>query len=292
MPGSPPIPLNYGRHSWRSRVPWTRVLIVCALLISPLILPHYATQITTLNRRFTAHAQLRTYFNECLRYTRSDAGPSFDETHDPLPVFFYGTSWRAGRPMLIQFRGDVGVALPKELDRGFSSLIYPSRRVERKLLNVKYLSAEACGRSLCMPACFPRPEAFGPAPYHSWEGDVYELFVHGRSAAGRGARRLVGVTFDATTFTAGDTTPLTIYIYSSPGLLPGNWCRKVARHSLGFPCSPSEPLRLFYGQPDPTDASHFTIRYSAGQRQGVIHGRLQRDDSVTLTAEESPLTSK
>jgi hypothetical protein len=41
-------------------------------------------------------------------------------------------------------------------------------------------------------------------------------------------------------------------------------------------------LRLFAGQPDATDASHFTIDYLLGDQKGVIDGWLKDDGSVLL----------
>ena len=34
----------------------------------------------------------------------------------------------------------------------------------------------------------------------------------------------------------------------------------------------SVPLQFYAGQPDPADPTHFTIRYTMGEKQGVIHG--------------------
>lgn len=41
-------------------------------------------------------------------------------------------------------------------------------------------------------------------------------------------------------------------------------------------------LRVFAGQPDPVDASHFSAEYQIGDARGRIDGWLQADDSVTL----------
>jgi hypothetical protein len=42
------------------------------------------------------------------------------------------------------------------------------------------------------------------------------------------------------------------------------------------------PLRLFAGQADANDASHFTIDYVLGDQKGVIDGWLKDDGSVLL----------
>jgi hypothetical protein len=42
------------------------------------------------------------------------------------------------------------------------------------------------------------------------------------------------------------------------------------------------------GQPDPVDPSHFTIRYQMWGQDDVLDGRLNDDDSVTLTPRHAP----
>ena len=45
---------------------------------------------------------------------------------------------------------------------------------------------------------------------------------------------------------------------------------------------PLPSMRIYAGQPDPKDASHFTIRYQMMSRQDFIDGWLKDDDSVVL----------
>lgn len=42
-------------------------------------------------------------------------------------------------------------------------------------------------------------------------------------------------------------------------------------------------LRVYAGQPDPNDQSHFTIRYEIDNQKDIIDGYLQDDGSVKLT---------
>jgi len=68
-------------------------------------------------------------------------------------------------------------------------------------------------RVRCAPACFPRPEVMGP-PYTSFEGDILDVFVHGRRTSS-GAERLVAVSFDSSTFMVGDPQPFTsLHLYT------------------------------------------------------------------------------
>jgi hypothetical protein len=60
---------------------------------------------------------------------------------------------------------------------------------------------------------------------------------------------------------------------------------RISNHrdkSFTFQLSIDKPLKLYAGQPDPKDASHFTIRYTAGEEEGFIDGWLQDDDTVKL----------
>jgi hypothetical protein len=54
-----------------------------------------------------------------------------------------------------------------------------------------------------------------------------------------------------------------------------------------FPRHP--PLvRMFAGQVDPDDASHFTIRYQMWGKEDVLDGRLDDSDRFTLTPRKIP----
>jgi hypothetical protein len=54
-----------------------------------------------------------------------------------------------------------------------------------------------------------------------------------------------------------------------------------------FPRHP--PLvRVYAGQPDPTDSSHFTVRYRIWGQEDLLDGRLQDDDTITLTPRHPP----
>jgi hypothetical protein len=46
-------------------------------------------------------------------------------------------------------------------------------------------------------------------------------------------------------------------------------------------------VRFYAGQPDPADPAHFTIRYQFNNKPGVIDGRLNEDDTITLVKKES-----
>ena len=48
------------------------------------------------------------------------------------------------------------------------------------------------------------------------------------------------------------------------------------------------PLRLFAGQSDPVDTSHFTIKYGLVGQTGTIDGWLQDDDKVKIKVRGGP----
>lgn len=70
-----------------------------------------------------------------------------------------------------------------------------------------------------------------------------------------------------------------------PGLLP-------AARSLALPLREDDTLRLYAGQPDPADLSHFTITYDLNGQRGTIDGWLKPDDTVTLDVRDGPLRTR
>jgi hypothetical protein len=54
---------------------------------------------------------------------------------------------------------------------------------------------------------------------------------------------------------------------------------------------PVGQLRLYWGQSDPADAAHFTIRYESPAAAGTIDGRLLPNDYVQLTVVPGPATA-
>ncbi|MEO6436232.1 MAG: hypothetical protein ABIP55_10810 [Tepidisphaeraceae bacterium] len=63
----------------------------------------------------------------------------------------------------------------------------------------------------------------------------------------------------------------------------------LGTESINF--GPTEGLlRLFAGQADPNDASHFTVAYTLSNQAGVIDGYLQNDGSVVLELRRTPAT--
>jgi len=51
------------------------------------------------------------------------------------------------------------------------------------------------------------------------------------------------------------------------------------------------PLRVYAGQVDPADPTHFSVRFQRGQESGVIDGYLKDDESVSLKVRGQSATS-
>ena len=63
--------------------------------------------------------------------------------------------------------------------------------------------------------------------------------------------------------------------------------RASAENDLVLPLSGSN-ICVYFGQADPKDASHFTIKYEIDDQPGTIDGWLQADDTVKLQIRDGP----
>ena len=107
------------------------------------------------------------------------------------------------------------------------------------------------------------------------------LFLHERATPNSKRKLLVGV--DVAGWSRGGPVVLFARVRTiapaAPMRLPTQ--AKVEHPSVMLATSES-PLRLFAGQPDPNDASHFTVDYAVGDVKGIIDGWLKEDGSVLL----------
>jgi hypothetical protein len=116
------------------------------------------------------------------------------------------------------------------------------------------------------------------AAAYNTNGDC--VFLHSRRKPTGGEVRLVVVDIvkinDATQLNATSIKPATLVSNA----------RSVAVKFHAMPPGPSYPRfdypRLYAGQVDPADDSHFTIKYEYSDRSGTIDGWLRDDDSVVL----------
>jgi hypothetical protein len=63
---------------------------------------------------------------------------------------------------------------------------------------------------------------------------------------------------------------------------------RLSGHAPSLTYAWAKQARVFAGQPDPNDASHFTIQFEADGKPGTIEGWLNDDDSVTLKVHGAP----
>jgi hypothetical protein len=66
----------------------------------------------------------------------------------------------------------------------------------------------------------------------------------------------------------------------------------TSKPSIYIPLAPQEIMRIYAGQPDPHDLAHFTIKYEIDNVPGVIDGRLEADDTVTLKILSGPAATR
>jgi len=127
-------------------------------------------------------------------------------------------------------------------------------------------------------------------------GTAYEsvLFLHERTTS-KGERRLVRITLIATPFS------FWAFVIDGDRYESQNWTQanrdsfiepletrgKNSPTPSPWPLHPPN-LRIYAGQADPNDASHFTIRYQAWGQQDVMDGYLINNDTVTLKPRNPP----
>jgi hypothetical protein len=111
------------------------------------------------------------------------------------------------------------------------------------------------------------------------------LFLHERKTPTAAKPLLVGV--DVAGWSRGGPVVLFARVRTTSPAVPLRLPRPANVDHPSVHLSPTEgPLRLFAGQPDPNDASHFTIDYQIGEARGVIDGWLKEDGSVLLEKRE------
>ena len=118
------------------------------------------------------------------------------------------------------------------------------------------------------------------------------VFLHGRTSRG-GAERLVVVKVDLMRkYGAYPRTGFFDQLLLASAMRPAGLVSgpSVTRSSWRPPSIPAwGTLTLLAGQPDPSDASHFTIDYQTPAGKGTIDGWLQPDDTVKFEAHDGPL---
>ncbi len=157
-------------------------------------------------------------------------------------------------------------------------VVYESDPIKAKLLiasDQRYVVFEDTIRTACAFSCQPWQR-------YNDRGE-HVAFLHGRRKPD-GDERLVAVLFSPPFEWAG-IFPCPYVEQAGKVQSYPNSGRSV-KSLVGFACE--QTLRVFAGQPDPTDESHFTIVYEARNQRGTIDGYLQNDDTITLTIRDGP----
>ena len=111
------------------------------------------------------------------------------------------------------------------------------------------------------------------------------LFLHERTTPTSKRRLLVGV--DIAGWSRGGPVVLFARVRTiSPAVPMRLPVQEKVDHPSVHLSATEAPLRLFAGQVDANDASHFTIDYVLGEQKGVIDGWLKEDGSVVLEKRE------
>jgi hypothetical protein len=133
-----------------------------------------------------------------------------------------------------------------------------------------------------------RPSIRGKHPITLWEPGP--AFVHARSAKGAG-RRIVGV--DLAEAMLPDAMGFYVHV-----MKPATWLtdpRTVGRPrpvgDFWFSLTEGETIRVFAGQADANDPSHFTIEFDLSGRRGTIDGWLRANETIDLRPRDAQLAA-
>jgi len=74
----------------------------------------------------------------------------------------------------------------------------------------------------------------------------------------------------------------------SPATWKNNIGEEGTNYSFEVVLGMADKVRVFNGQPDPSDASHFTIGYEVDGQPGTIDGWLTDDGIVKLEVRDGP----
>ena len=112
------------------------------------------------------------------------------------------------------------------------------------------------------------------------------VFMHERKSAD-GRRRLVVLRYDGDITSEGGPTNHT---FDFELVDPSGWpALKSVRTFQTTILSVSHPFsRIYFGQPDPADSSHFQLKYETEDGAGIIDGWLRNDHELSLECSDGP----
>ena len=119
-------------------------------------------------------------------------------------------------------------------------------------------------------------------------------FLGGRTSAGGNTRLIVVSTHNGFADEEGvhRWVPLTHLVGTPATSNPASRITFQSFPPLHVRLTMTDRLRLFAGQPDPNDPSHFTIGYELNDVPGTIDGWLQDDDRLKFEYRDGPATTR
>jgi hypothetical protein len=155
------------------------------------------------------------------------------------------------------------------------------------LANVPLYEQGVGGRLHIIPQLWKREDPSAPS-----QGTI---FLHARTSPS-GHVRLVALDVNvqpgmwiASTGDVEDKSLLETVIVPGQGF-SHDTIKQNSKNIMWICPSHTVPMRFFAGQPDPTDASHFTVDYQRSNSRATLDGYLNDDDSITLKIHQGSLT--
>ncbi len=258
---------------------WRRFIVPMLILAAVGIA---STRIPRILRYFKAVADERSAAAACLNYSLPASEVVFDESVKRESVGFYP----AGQPdsQKIVYRSSrVGPATPtpQSGEEWFLLRIPWSWEAMLDARQHQYDDGDRCKSGLR-----PTRPIVDEAGVRSYAGRGHVLlFMHERRTPA-GGRRLVTLFFAAPAFICNLPRPFSAHVskVDSDGRFGRNepgWYGQLA--CTGFAPPPDKLICLYAGQPDPVDASRFTIAVKIGDADAIIDGKLGDDDSIALS---------
>jgi hypothetical protein len=124
------------------------------------------------------------------------------------------------------------------------------------------------------------------------------VFVHARTTPATRRQRLVvlGYKIESNSNLGRRAGGRVLQLYGSgkltASLIPGSEIEGVAHRKLCLVLDGKDVLRIFWGQPDPDHADHFTIGYELNDQRGTIDGWLKDDGQLDLKVRDGPATRR
>ncbi|HEX4795772.1 MAG TPA: hypothetical protein VH370_18420 [Humisphaera sp.] len=279
--------LDYGRQDLRLRRVVRRLCVVIAVLLLLGGALRVATpSVLRIRDQLAVQPRRKALYERCMNHTYPPRTLVFDEAMDTLNIPMYSDPYlpsppRPGAHSVPEQRTFIGYQLFWPAPPNASQT---ADWLDLADLNFRYYSP--WGSVKCAHNCRPTKSYTQNDAYY---GGSDELFRHSRRSRD-GNVQLVLIGFDPPAFMAGSILPFRSQVVTMHGQFQsleysGQW-----ELNLLFNCPPTQPLKLYAGQADPSDESHFTIDYSTPAGEGVIDGWLVSHNFVNLRIRNGPAT--